>query len=462
MKRKIIVLSIASISVIALFLIGWVIHATLQTDNSKLPPLENPKEIYEKAISFITPIQDTVLNISVTNEMSVANAVFSETSEQTVQYDSQDLYIHLQETHISGSHNYRIEELFINDTVYTTVNDSSFIAQCSKEEYTKTLIPAVVLSTDLYQTIGGVDNKSNYTIHFSDPIEPEKWLADTSVTLLEANGTATISYDGKLENSTYTAAYIQDGITFKISAYVEVKQADVAIQPPTDTSMFTPIASWEAPRTLERACGYLMQCTNVSSSYNDSIYFEAFGDLWEQSIRLDMQSNNPLSMEITTNVRIKNDTKQGQETTYSKKEQFQNGQYLVSNNEEQPIPNQNITAETVYTYIQNRLISTIILPQDIASADISEDDDTLRIHFTGTNTFGNFLLKNACEILYNNTSLADNINDKFTIKELNIYLEIESLTGLPVASGIELKGNYKKDGIPYQLLYKAEQNYNIQ
>lgn len=464
MKRRIVVISIAIGSIVALMLIGCGIFAMTQEHSNTLLPIENSKDIYENAVSGIDPSQDIVLKISYTNEMTIGDSVLIESSKKTLEYDilkSGETRIRLDETLTSGSYSFRIEETFLDNTIFMTVNDVPFTATCSKEEYNKTLIPGIILSPDLYSDIGGFDNRSSYTIQFSNPSGPEKWLVGPSVTLLEASGTATVSYGGKLENSTYTATYTQNGITFKTTTYVQIEQSDIDIQQPADASLYTPIASWETPRMLECACGFLMQSDSISSSYKDSIYFQAFGDLWTQNITLHATSKAGLTMDMTTNVNIKNDTKQDQQTTYTKKERFINGQYFVSTNEDAATVNENISAETVTTYIQNQLVSTIILPQDIASADMTEDADILRIHFTGTDEFGNFLLTNACKVLYNDTSVADDAINNFVPNKLDVYLEIQCFTGLPVASGIELEGNYKKDGIPYQLLYTAEQSYCI-
>lgn len=463
MKRRIVAISIAIGSIVALMLIGLVIFAIIRQCNAPLP-IENSKEIYENAVSGIAPSQDMVLKISHTNEMTVADSTLIESFKKTVEYDilkSGETRIHLHETNTSGSHSFSIDETFFNDTIFMTVNDAPFTATCNKEEYDKTLIPGIILSPNLYGDISGVDNRSSYIIQFSNPTGPEEWLVDTSATLLEASGTASVSYDGKLENSTYTITYEQNGITFRSTTHVQIEQSDVNIQSPADASLYTPIVSWKAPRMLERACGFLMQAESISSSYKDRIYFQAFGDLWSQNISLHVINDNGLSMDMTTNVSIKNDTKQDQQTTYTKKEQFLNGQYFVSSNGETSAANENIDAETVSNYIQNQLISTIVLPQDIASADITEDADILRIHFTGTDTFGSFLLTNACKILYNDTSFVDDTAENFTVSKLDVYLEIQGFTGLPVASGIDLEGSYKKDGIPYQLLYTAEQSYRI-
>lgn len=465
MKQRIVAILIVVLGITALSFVGYAIlmSAPVNTDDP-LPTIADAENIFTSAASQFDPTLDHILRISRTTEMTVDGSVFLEVSERTVRYDlrsSDQMHIQLQETISSGAHSISVSELYTDGTVYLTVNDTPFVSTCSAEVYKETLTPAVILTPALYSDISGFDNGSNYTINFSEPAGAEKWLSGEIVTLLDARGVATVDYDGHLASSMYTAAYQQNGIHYRTTAHVYIAQVDVAVALPEDTSAYTPISYWAGPKTLERACGFLIQADRISSSYTDSIYFQAIGDHRTQSITLHAYNDSNWSMSMTTDVSLKNNTKQDQEITYTKNELFHDNQYSVSSNGDGPSANTGINVDTVYNYFQDQLVSTIILPKDISAADVTESENTLRILFTGTEAFGNFLTESACQILYQNPNLLADTGANITTKRLQCYLDIDRSSGLPIASGIEFTGSYKTEGLPYQLEYSAAQSYYI-
>lgn len=465
MKRRMIKIGVAIIGVVALALIGHVIHSSLTTPQSNtLTPIENSIEIYTTAISKIDPTHDSVLHISVTKEITIDDSTFHEISEQTVQYDVQPSgkkRIHLVDAIKSGSHSFEVSEIFCDDVIYIMVNDTPFRSDCCAEDYYATLTPAIPLTQKLYNNITGIDDGENYIISFSEPMGLESWLVGQSATPVSAVGTATIGYDGTLKSSMYTAFYQENGNSFRTTVQVNFEQLQTDVIPPEDSEVYTHIDYWKAPRLLEQACGLLLQAERISSTYTDSIYFQAFGDLRTQNITLHAHKDKQWSVYMSTEVNLINDTKVDQEITHTKKELFLDNQYAISTDGNASVSNTEITVDDVYNYFQDQLVSTLILPQHIDFAELTETEKALQIRFTGTEAFGNFLTENVCRILYDDPGLLSKTDATLSVGNLQCYLEIDKLSGLPVSSEINFTGDYKTQGLPYRIQYSAKQCYVI-
>jgi hypothetical protein len=465
MKQRLLAILITIISIIVLSTIGYIIlHAPFSKEEQSLKSIENAAEIYETAVSGINPSNDMILRISATNEMTIGESTFLEISDKTIQYDVQktgEHRIQVQETLTTGNQKIYITEIQSGEMIYLTVNDTPFVGNCNTLEYTESLTPAVILSAELYESIRGIDTGSGYRIDFSAPIAHENWLTSDHITLLNARGTATVNYDGTLNKSSYTVSYQQSDIIFRATVHVIIEQQDVTVAVPDDNSEYTVINHWSAPKLLERACGFLVQADSISSDYTDRIYFQAIGDERTQSIKLHAFNDGQWSMCMNTDICLKNDTKQDQKNTHSKREQFINNQYSASSDSQPPAFNAGITVDTVNNYFQNQLVSTLILPKDILTAEVSEVDGMLCITFSGTDAFGDYLAENACQILYQNPKLISDTGAEIQTKNLQCYLSIDKQTGLPVASGVSYTGGYKAEGLPYLLEYSAEQLYTI-
>lgn len=464
MKHRISVMLVAVVSVATLFLIGHTVLTMQRQSSIASPPVGNAKTVYAEAVSKIDLSEDLILTIQLTEEMIVDGSIFLETAYRTVHYDMQASgapYIQRQETRHSGTHIIELSEIFANNTVYLTVNDTPFSGLCDAEQYESSQIPAIILSPNLYRKISAIDTGSGYMITFSEPVGAEAWLTDLTATLTEARGVAYVDYNGELESSMYTASYQHDDVTFNITAQVDINVESVNVTPPDDLSVYTPIADWQAPTQLERACGYLVQAKQISAIYNDNIYFEAIGDRREKRVALHAYFDDEWSVSVATNITTKNETKLNQELTLRKNEIFLDGLYRISNNEEIPTSNTSITVDTVYNYFQDQLVSTAILPQHIRSAEITENGNVIHVTFEGTDAFGYFLAESACQLLYNDPNLITETSSVFTVLDLNSYLDIDRTTGLPLASGIDFTGSYIVEDIPYLLEYRADQTYSI-
>lgn len=460
MKRRILVISIALFAVAALFVTGCLIFPI----KPPVRQIDNAAEVYNNAISPIRCADDLSFCVSKTRKTTIGGNVFTEQVQQTVNYialSTENPQVSINETSSIGTHNISICEHYNNGMAYVQVGEGLFSCEISFEDYLARLSPAVVLDTSLYGSITGTYDGSSYTVNFSQPANPEQWMAKAESGFLDAKGTAHISGDGQLTQSVYNITYTQGNAIIDLTVIVEPTSSAPKIDFPEDTSVYKKITYFDGPRTLERATGYLLQAESVSAYYNDTIYFQAFGEARTQQITLHSSAAESYAALMDTNTSLTNEINTEQTTTSAKTELFTDGQYRISENGGSFSPNNTIASDDMRTYCQNLLVATIMLPQHITDASIRETESALRISFSATEEFAQIISSNACQTMYQKPELLTELAQTYTTQVLDCYLEIDKNTGFPVASGITYTGIYTMEELSYELTFQAAQTYDI-
>lgn len=460
MKRKLLIIGIA---ILLLLITAIVIIANYEPKPIPLAQ-EQAKSIYTNALAVIQNAKNKVLNVSTREEINLNGSVFTESTERTETYNdinSANLLIRVDEQMTVGTHSVNNCEIYSDGAVYLTIADSNFVADCAPEALSDRLTPSALFDTGLYNEISGVDNGENYSITFSAPTAIESWLTDSDVTLVCADGTAGISYDGQLVSCTYTATYLLGNITVSITVTVATQFVRNEIIMPDDLSAYIPISYIDGPRALERVSGFLTQADCVSSVYTDRIYFGALGDKREQVTTLHAYKDMQLSASVQTDLLLSNDSYENQQATHKKYETYFNDIYTVTTDGNISTSNSDITEADFQLYLQNLLLSTVMLPKYIASADAEESDSILHIQFVGTEEFALFLRESAGSILYQDSKILGSTDSSVETVELICHLALNKQTGLPLSSGIHYTGSYTAEGLPYQIQYHAEQTYSL-
>lgn len=457
MKKRLLVVLLAALCAAVLGLIGYIM---LNGENT----VRDPVSIYRSAISNITFKEDMVVSITEKNEITTGNETFILETQKKIQYDvdsADTLRVYSLEVLLSDDQTINITEILADGQLYMDINDIRFKSDKTEDDYLGKTLPPVVIDEQLYKNISGIRNRGKYTISFSNPSGLERWVIESIPEDYAAEGKSYINQNGVLTSSCYTASYTINDVNYRTTVNIEIFYENIEVSAPNDTSAYTQIENPEALRTLEIVCGYLLQAKNISSDYTDNIYIQAMGDRRTQSIKSSSKTADDLSAMIETNIFLTNDSRADQITEYSKIESYTNGQYTISTNGEAPIHNADITAEEMRSYLQSQLVSTVMLPQYINSIDISQTGDRLIYTFGGNQAFANFLVENACRILYQDPKFLEDTTDTIIAKKFHCYLTVDKNTLLPIESGIIFTGQYKTSGVPYQLEYHAEQAYHI-
>lgn len=463
MKRKI-KIGIAVCAVLAILLTVVILLKHSISPSPKPLTLDEAKALYTNAQTALHSAQNKVQTITSFEEINYNGSIFSEQLVRTETYNgigTNNSVIHIDEDMTIGTHSIHNSELYIGDQVYLTIDGSNFTANCSAHDRSNRITPTILLDTELYADISGTDTGNDYTISFASPLSVETWFPIFDGKLLTAGGTVNISYDGQLTSSTYTATYTVGSATVTKTVTVAAHLVQNDIQVPDDLSIYTPISYIDGARALERISGFLMQAACISAEYTDNIYFGALGDKREQNINLHAYKDTQLSASIQTSIVLSNESDINQQTKHLKQETYINNTYAVQTDGQDAIVNPDITENAMQQYLQNLLLSTVMLPKFIASAEIVEAESTLQIHYTGTEEFAAFLRQNAGSLLYQDPELLNAANSSINTAELICHITLGKQTGLPISSGINYSASFTAEGLPYQFHYYAEQNYTL-
>lgn len=462
MKKRLIVVAIALlVTLTAAFAGNWILGSPEPA--ALLIPLEEPLTIYRNAIGGLNR-ENGAVSVEKAYKTVTGNGVFTEISQQQIQYQdysSVQFSTAMSETLSIDAHTTNISEIYADGMVYATVNGSKFQGQIDADEYRRRLVPVVLLDANLYDSIRGFDDGSEYLLLFDQPKSVERWAEESDSLFAGATGSMRIRHDGTILESLYCVTYIRDDCTVHYTVSAKPATAENQVAVPEDKANYVPIAYLDGPRMLERATGYLMQAKTVSAAYEERIYCQAFGDERTRNISLHSAASGNWSAMVDTKTELRNTGRTGDVVTHLHEELFTNGVYTIRADGGEITENTQIDPLTMQTYCQNQLISTIMLPENILNATCNVADDRLRIEFAANEEFANIISTNACQLLYQKPEVMKEIAEESRTDLLSCYLELDKTTGLPLSSGIEYKGSYWMEGLPYILSFRATQNYEI-
>lgn len=428
-------------------------------------PLSDAAALYQSAVDAVSSTENLTLTISQTKETIIGSEAFMEQSEQTVAYEglgTERPRGMMQESLTIGTHTVSIQELFADGVGYFTVADANFQGTLTFEEYLARYAPVAPLNADMYESISGVATGDTSIITFAKASGIEAWCAESGTQFVSADGTAYISESGQLTKSIYHVSYTLNEIYFRLSTTVEISYAQVSpITPPEDTSIYKPITYLDAPRMLEKACGHLLKAVSVTASYSDSISCQAFGDQRTQTISISSVNAADWSARIDTTVELINSSKVGTVDKFTQSERFLDNVYSVTVDGGEPAKNSEIDADSMRQYCQDLLVGTIMLPQYILNAELSETEDAYHIKFTASEEFAQLIRAEACTTLYQDAQILSRQTESYTTDVISCYLTVHKPTGLPAASGFCYQGTYTIGELPYQLHFQADQQYDL-
>ena len=240
---------------------------------------------------------------------------------------------------------------------------------------------------------------------------------------------------------------------------MEIAQAE-SITLPDNLESYTPITYLDGPRELEIACGQLLTANCATAAYTDTISCEAFGDIRRQSIDVKTCSADAWTAQVDTKVSLENSGKQGAAVTTQKSEIFENNTYIARVDGGAPVTG-DIRAKDMQSYCQDILVATIMLPDHITDAKVTQTDNAYHLEYTGNADFAKMLSDEACATLYQKADTLTMIAQSYNTDGVSCYLTVDKVTGLPTASGFSYDGTYIISELPYKLSYQADQSYYL-
>lgn len=461
-KRTKLITAVGCALLIIVVLIVVLVTSCSGSADGTYPTIKDGEIKYQNAAEKISSAENLLLTVQTETQIKTDSETLTEHSEKLITYESvgtQNMVASINETIKIGDYTITATELYADNTGYFTVNGISFIGSISAAEFAERIAPAVPISMELYESVIGYKTKDSYIISFEQATAPEAWAMPDICTFIRGEGTAEITKDGELAKSTYTIEYTHSGMTVVCTTTVAVTGTDLAqIAIPEDVSSFTNVEYLDAPKALERACGYLYSTGNLTSASQENIYCQAFGDTRSQAITLEIWRDDTWSAQIDTTVTVENSGKVGSTTT-EQTEWYKDDVYTIATNNEPPTVNEEVTLDSMQNRCKSLLAGSILYPQYITGAVAEQGGNSIYIKLNASEDFAEILSSEACETLYANADILTPMVEEYKTDTMSCYLEIDPVTGLPVSAGFDYCGTYTIDTLPYQLQFTADQQY---
>lgn len=425
---------------------------------------EAAQSVYQQALDKLSAFDDYTLNITISKNTSVGKEVFSETRHQVLTYrhlGTKNMQTALEETSAIGSQSTSISEYYADNTGYFIVNGSHFKSDITPQAYIARNIPAAPLDISLYENISAKEYNDEIFIQCSQPTRGESWALPDGGNMTVATGTILLDTTGALAQSTYNLIYTYGPASIEYSVTVDVDTNAVSdIQIPAGD--YIHITYPDASRMLEQACGYLLQSNLLSANVTSSITCQAGGIHRVEAAQLQIDSlSSDFSAVLDTSVRVIDYSRGGETTYYTQKETFLDGQYGIAIDNGTLNSDTEITADAMQTYYQNLLVSSVLLPDYIATATVTDLGSVYLLELTAPEEFAFILSENATQTLYGDPQFLSSLASSLQIGTPECYLAIDKYTGLPTAAGYRCNTEYLIEDFTYTFHTQTDAGYYL-
>ena len=459
-KRKLHIAIGCAIMAIVLVISAFMLMKAPSAADVTYPTVTDTAEAYALAVQAYKTQDSVCATISYVKEITIDGQVFRENGQQQLEYQniSSDAFCAaVTETLTTGTHTVEITETYLDGQCFFTVAGVPFRSQLTQEEYLARFTPLVMIDPSLYSSVTGIQRNEETVLTFQNPTAPEAWAIPESCTLQQAEGTVYLTGDGQLSKSIYTISYNTSQANVKYSVSVQLQSGSSQPITKPDAKNHTSVAYIDGPRMLEIASGHLMDCGNIQASYSEQIHCQVFGDLRITDITLKTDHTDGWFAQVDTVVSMENTGKSGASSKKQQTEIFQDGTYRALIDGTESSEAQEVSKDAMLSYCRDILVGSIILPDHIANASVTQTPETIQIEFDANDAFADLLKNDALNALYQTNDI---LQDKaYQTESVICYLHLDAETLLPVASGYKLTGNYQVDGISYPLIHSTDQSY---
>lgn len=460
--RRIGIALVIIIVTIAVILGAW--RPSKRKPSAPQPEIQTdvPVAVYENAEKRLKQQQDISYTVAGVKQTIVGKTVLEETFSQTVTYEdlnTDHLQGYVEEKIVIGTHEIQSHEYFSDDVAYFTTQNVSFQAPMTAAEYVSRYIPATTIEKALYTTVSGQKVGDVSIFSFESPTAVEKWLFADECTLVSASATATVDANGNLTGNTYNVEYTKDSVSHKLQLTVTIAASEIQPVQLPDSSKVKSISNINAPKMLEKSCGYLTTLNNITSVYDDTIICEVFGDKHMSTVKISTGNASKWTANIESTSAHDDISKPGDTKVTQTFERFKDGVYSYSSDGQNYTTETSIDLAAMQERCRGYLIGSIIMPEQIVSVTVTETENTYQLQLHPNEDFASMIAENACYALYKDATILTGQAQSHTTNTLSCYMHIDKETGFPVAYGYSYTGNYILGDLPNLLSFDVKQTF---
>lgn len=445
---------------LSLALLGGCAHSGDGSDTQATPEELTPADAYEAACEKLRQADNLILSYTYTEARTVGEEAFTQqiTGTDSLCGIGTDAMEALVQQHLTyGTYSSDYTELYHAGTAYALVRGSAFSSPMTADAFLARQLPWLGLSSELYGDITVTETEETEILTFLRPTAPEGWVASAAdITMLSAQGSATMDHGGNLIAYTYQISYIQSEITHRISLEMNIsapKSLDLTATHPGYPENSVALGCLDAPKMMLQTAGDIFTACSISAEETQTVNSGALNSLrtYVSSYHITGQGSD-LSALATHQITL-NDYHLGTTTTSTQTDRYQNGIFSRITNDSSPVENTD-TPENIRIRWEDPLLNCLFSLNYLSDAVLTETEEDYTLTFTGNEAYCTAIASSLSAIL---GSDLDSLAESHTTSGAGGYLTVSKITGLPTAMGMHFQRVHVLYGTSYQLSYQLDQ-----
>lgn len=380
---------------------------------------------YIQAVAQLEEKGAVTLDVVLVTTTGVSGGKVTLTVDQELTYDNlnyKNTAVQLKETFRDSTDQNTYVEYWHDGVLYVEYGNGRFSGNVTKAEVAKRYVPLGLFEAKRYRTVLKEEKESETVIYFSNAKSAESWAVPSGAKVIRAAGSATLSKDGTLLESTYTVTYQQGNAETTIDVFATPRQTNESFTVPTDTNQYTPLQNVDGPRAVTYALARMGNIQNVSVTVSETAD-RSYTGLSQNSQVMHLTEQDGKVLYSLSNI---TQSSSGVTRTDSV---YRDGVMRVSTGAVQT----GLTDRDVRQRASELLTDGIVPPEYWENVSITSLGGVLLAEITVAKEWGNAIKGELVK-----TSVVD-----YQVGELVAYVAINKQTGVPTGTGYKATATYK-------------------
>lgn len=446
--------------VLALVCFGGCAEPDEGVESQTVPDVPTPAEVYEDACDKLRNADHLILSYTYSDTRTVGEETFTRQvtgTDSLCKIGTDEMEALVQQHLTFGTYGSDYTELYRAGTAYALVRGSAFSSPMTADSFIARQLPWVILNSQLYGEITEAGTEETRILTFLQPTAPESWAVPAAdVTMLSAQGSASMDRNGNLLAYTYQLSYKQAEITHQISLEMELsapKSLDLSAAHPGYPEKAVTLSCLDAPKMTLQVAGDIFTARSISAEETQTINSGALNSLRTYVSSYHIAGQGADLSALAKHQITLNDYHLGTTTTTTQTDRFQNGIFSRVTNDSSPVENAD-SPENIRIRWENTLLNCLFSLNYLSDAVLSETEDAYTLTFAGNDAYCATIASSLSSTLGSNL---DSLAESHTTSGAGGYLTISKLTGLPTAMGMHFQRVHVLYGTSYQLSYQLDQ-----
>lgn len=429
--------------------VGTTVPSSESTQPATTPEVKSPADIYNAAKSALDTADALELTVTATEVKTFNQERYEQKTTQSITLcgrGTDHFEAFVTETITQGETSFTSAEYYDGTTVYMDFESTLYCSEMSAEDYLARLFPAALLDSSLYDQV----NQDGSTLTFSEPTAGEDWAMQETAVLEDATGSATVTSDGLLTSTSYTASYRYGAVGMEISVASDIsvpENTTLSQKAPTDPDAYTTLKFIDAPKVMELTIAavkdtnhFTGQVTNHYSNTANNMEMISSDTVSTWGSIEDLMANSY----YWVNWSIPN-----VEPNYNE---------LITTFQDGVCSNGTSSAEEMKSHCSRTLTGLIPSGIDLIKANLTDAGALYLLELKGSKAFSQDIVRSQCAAYAEGAKIP---TENYSKRTLNITLSIDKYTGFPVYLTLEYSGQNKDTGKRIILNYDAQISFNL-